>query len=215
MRGDRIPFSHLLPLIDLALLALLVFVPVTLTALHLYASSKGAAQIHMHSGQFDMILPRDQIVPWAIRMETVPKARTMMAINLPGVLFQTLISVSARTSPPSSWHPQALALQTWQALVFPFFALPFWWLVGRGLDNLIYKERLHWWLLLIGTLLCSVCLISTLGFRFGLSISEREDTGWLVAACVGWTIAFAILPVAWIAQRIRERREPQSQAASL
>jgi hypothetical protein len=215
MRGDRIPFSHLLPLIDLALLALLVFVPVTLTALHLYASSKGAAQLNMHSGQFDITLPRSQILPWAIRMETVPKARTMMAINLPGVLFQTLISVSARTSPPSSWHPQALALQTWQALVFPFFALPFWWLVGSGLDVLVHKERLHWSLLFSGTLLFALCLAAVITFCFPMSLAYRADLALPMKGFMGWTIAFGILPIAWIAQRIRRRREPQSQAASL
>ncbi len=40
MREDRIPFSHILPLIDLALLVALVFVPITMTTLRLYQAPK-------------------------------------------------------------------------------------------------------------------------------------------------------------------------------
>jgi len=205
MRGDRIPFSHLLPIIDLALLVVLVFVPITMTSLHLYEASKGSSQVQIHSGQFEMTLPRDQIVPLAIRMMTVSKAHLMMAINLPGILIQALISLPSIKSGAQSWHPQALTLQTWQALVFPFFALPFWWLVGCGLDSMLGKERLHWSLLLTGTLLSATCLALTVGFRLGMSVSERIGADWFIRGFAGWTIAFAVLPTAWIMQSIRPR----------
>jgi hypothetical protein len=198
---DRIRFSHLLPLIDLTLLVVLVFIPITLTALRLYEASNGASSIHLHAGELDADLQRSQIIPWAIRVATVPRAPLIMAINLPGGLLQALISLPAQTSPPSTWHPQALALETWQALVFPFFALPFWWLVGCGLDALVSKERLHWALLLIGTL-----LTLAFGFRFGMSEAERIGSEWFIRGFIGWTIGFAILPLAWIAQSIRQRR---------
>jgi hypothetical protein len=205
MRGDRIPFSHILPVVDLALLVVLVFVPITTTSIHLYQSSKGSNQVQIHSGQFDMTLPRDQIVPLAIRMETMTKAHTIMAINLPGSLIQWLISLPSRSSSPSGWHPQALALETWQALVFPFFALPFWWLVGAGLDVIAHNECFHWSLLLTGTLLSGTCLALTLSFRLSMSISERIGADWLIRGFAGWTIAFAVLPIAWIVQSIRPR----------
>jgi hypothetical protein len=207
MREDRIPLSHILPVVDLALLVLLVFVPITMTAMHLYAALKGSSQVEIHSGQFDMTLPRDQIVPAAIRMVTVSKAQTMMAINLPGVLLQALISLPSFKSGAEGWHPQALTLQTWQALVFPFFALPFWWLVGCGLDGLIGEERLHWSLLLAGTLLSATCLALTLGFRLGMSVSERIGSDWFIRGFAAWSIAFAVLPVAWIMQLSRQRGE--------
>jgi hypothetical protein len=203
MRGDRIPFSHLLPILDLALLVVLVFVPITMTSVHLYQASKGSNQVHIHSGQFDMALPRDQIVPWSIRMETMAKAHTMMAINLPGVLIQALISLP--TSHNSSWHPAALLLDTWRALVFPFFALPFWWLVGCGLDAIVTKEHLHWSLLLAGTLLFAMCLTAIVAYCFPMSASDRSDLAWVMKGCIGWTIAFAVLPIAWIMQSIRTR----------
>jgi hypothetical protein len=203
MRGDHIPFSHILPVIDLALLVVLVFVPITMTALHLYQVSKGSNQVNIHSGQFDMTLPRGQIVPWAIRAETVTRFLTVKAINLPGTIFDILISLP--TSWPAMWHPAALLPETWDALVYPFFCLPFWWLVSCGLDGLFRKEHLHWSLLLIGTLLSVVCLVVTLGFRFGLSTEDRADSGALVGAALGWTIAFAVLPVAWITQLRRPR----------
>jgi hypothetical protein len=205
MRGDRIPFSHILPVIDLALLVVLVFVPITMTAAHLYQASNGSDPVHIHAGQFEMTLSRSQIVPWAIRMETTAKAHLMMAINLPGILIQALISLPSIKSGAQSWHPQALTLQTWQALVFLFFALPFWWLVGRGLDGTVNNERLHWSLLLVGTLLSGTCLALTLAFRLGMSVSERIGADWFIRGFAGWTIAFAVLPIAWIMQSIRPR----------
>jgi hypothetical protein len=200
---DRIPFSHLLPLIDLTLLVILVFVPITLTALQLYTASKGADQVHVRGGRFEATIPRDQIVPWAIRAATVPRAQSIIAIDLPGALIQSIISLPSHTSASSGWHPQALALETWQALVFPFFALPFWWLVGCGLDTLIYKERLHWSLGVIGILFFASCLVSLIVIWIGASTSERSDV--LVKGVAGWTIAFGVLPIAWIMQSIRPR----------
>jgi hypothetical protein len=205
MRGDRIPLSHILPVIDLALLVVLVFVPITMTALHLYEASKGSDQITIHSGQIEMTFPRSQIVPWAIRAATVPKAHLVKAINLPGTIFDVLISLPI--SWPALWHPQALLPETWDALVYPFFALPFWWLVGRGLDGIVSEERLHWSLLLVGTLLAAACLALTLGLRLSMSVSERIGADWFIRGFAGWTIAFAVLPTAWIMQSIRPRRE--------
>jgi hypothetical protein len=205
MRGDRIPFSHILPVVDLALLVVLVFVPITMTAAHLYQASNGSDPVHIHAGQFETTLSHSQIVPWAIRMETTAKAHLMMAINLPGVIVQALISLPSIKSGAQGWHPQALTLQTWQALVFPFFALPFWWLVGCGLDSMLGNERLHWSLLLVGTLLSGTCLALTLAFRLGMSVSERIGADWFIRGFAGWTIAFAVLPIAWIMQSIRPR----------
>jgi hypothetical protein len=205
MRQDRIPLSHILPVVDLALLVLLVIVPITLTSVHLYEASKGATQIHIHSGQLEMSLPRNQIVPLSIRMETVSKAHIIQGINVPGTVFEILISLP--TSWPAIWHPAALLPETWDALVFPFFCLPFWWLVGCGLDGLISNERLHWSLLLIGTLLAGGCLALVLGFHVGIPAAERDNDPWLMRGLAGWTIAFAVLPIAWIAQLIRQRRQ--------
>jgi hypothetical protein len=136
-------------------------------------------------------------------MATVSKAHMIKAINLPGTIFEILISLP--TSWPSTWHPAALLPETWDALVYPFFCLPFWWLVGCGLDGLLHKERLHWSLLLIGTLLSGTSLTFALGFRFGMSEAERVGSDWLMSGFLGWTIGFAVLPVAWIAQSIRQR----------
>jgi hypothetical protein len=204
---DRIPFSHLLPLIDLVLLVILVFVPVTLTAFRLYQAANGSDHIHLRSGEFDVDLPRDQIIPWAIRVATVPRARTMMAINLPGSIIQWLISLPSRTSPPSGWHPQVLALETWQALVFPFFALPFWWLVGCGLDVPAYKEHLHWSLLATGTVLFVLLFAVIISFCF--SGDDRAELALPMRGFVGWAIGFAILPTAWVVQQTHKPPSPE------
>jgi hypothetical protein len=214
MRGDRIPFSHILPVVDLALLVVLVFVPITITSIHLYQASAGSNQVQIRTGSFEAIVPRDQIVLWSIRMATIPKARSMMAINLPGSFIQWLISLPSRSSPPSGWHPQALALETWQALVFPFFALPFWWLVGCALDAILSKQRMHWSLLLIGTVFFALLLVATFVFYLPMPASDRADLAWLMKGLIGWIIAFAFLPIAWITQSIRKRRHPPPEAAA-
>lgn len=206
---DRIPFSHLLPLIDLVLLVILVFIPVTLTAFRLYQAASGADHIHLRSGEFDVDLPRDQVIPWAIRAATTPRARIMTAINLPGGLIQKVISLSAHTLLP--WHPRALTLETWQTLVYPFFALPFWWLVGCGLDALTYKERMHWSLGVIGTVFFASYLASFIAIWLGMFASERSDFS--MTSFVGWTVGFATLPIAWIVQSIRERRSREAPGA--
>ena len=212
MRGDRIPFSHILPVVDLALLVVLVFVPITLTTIHLYEASAGSNQLHIRTGQFDVTLPRDQIIPWSIRIATVSKANTMKAINIPGTVFDVLISLP--TSWPSTWHPAALLLETWDALIYPFYCLPFWWLVGCGLDCLLRKERMHWSLLLAGTVFFGLSLACALVRHFGFSAVERIGSGWAIRGLTGWTIAFATVPIAWITQSIRQRRNPPPEAAS-
>lgn len=202
---DRLPFSHLLPLLDLALLVLLVFVPITMTALRLYEVSKGGDPVRLRTGAMEVSFPRSQIVPLAIRSATLPGARTMMAINLPGALFQWLISLPTSESSHAGWHPQVLLLETWQALVLPFFALPFWWLVGCGLDGIVYKERLHVALRVIGTVCFALCLALLVTSRFPMSSSDRAYLTSFHHALLGWTIGFATLPAAWIAQSIRRK----------
>lgn len=202
---DRIPFSHLLPLIDLALLVILVFIPVTLTAFRLYQAANNSDHVHLRSGEFDVDLPRDQIIPWAIRAATTPRARIMTAINLPGGLIQKLISLSAHTLLP--WHPRSLTLETWQTLVYPFFALPFWWLVGRGIDGLLEKERLHWSLLVTGAVLFGLCLAALISFYFPMPAADRMDLALYIKSVLAWALGFAILPATWVVQSIRRSRE--------
>jgi hypothetical protein len=209
---DRLPFSHLLPLIDLALLVILVFVPITMTALHLYEISKGNP-IRVLTNTSDLAIPQSQFIPWSIRAGTVPRARTMMAINLPGALIQWLISLPSSNATRSGWHPQALLLETWQALVFPFFALPFWWLVGCGLDGLVYKERLDWALRVVGTILFAICLACVIAFCFPMSAPDRADFALPMKGFIGWTFGFATLPAAWITQSMRQRRTSHDAGA--
>ena len=202
---DRLPFSHLLPLIDL------VFVPITMTALHLYSVSKGADPVHIRTGEFETIVPRNRIVPFAIQIATMTRARTMMAVNVPGVLIQWIISLP--TTRTAWWCPQALLLTTWQALVFPFFALPFWWLVGSGLDAFVYQERLQWSFFLVGTVLFTLCFAGVIAYCMPMSTSDRAELVLPMQGLIGWTIGFATLPAAWIMQSIRQRRAAHKEGA--
>ena len=73
---------------------------------------------------------------------------------------------------------------------------------------LVYNERLHWSLAAIGTVFFALCLSSLIVDWFAMVASDMPMKG-----VAGWTIGFAILPIAWIAQSIRKRRS--TPAASL
>jgi hypothetical protein len=109
--------------------------------------------------------------------------------------------------------PGSLASRNLGRTRLSLFGLPFWWLVGCGLDALISNERVHWSLLLIGTLLAGGCLALVLGFHVGISATEREGNPWLMRGLAGWIIAFAVLPIAWIVQWIRQRRQLDTGSA--
>jgi hypothetical protein len=191
---EPIRFAHLLPLLALALLVLLVLVPVTVTALHLYQAAGSSPMLHVHTAQIVGELPRSQIVPLSIRIVTMHRAALMRAINLPGALPEAALSLAASGWPLSGWHPPGLLFETWSALVYPFFALPFWWLAGRGLDALLLREPLPAALSVAGAVLG--LLAAGLALHLWHGAGARPDLEPARNAALAWAAAFAVLPLA-------------------
>ena len=135
MRGDRIPFSHILPVVDLALLVVLVFVPITLTAFHLYQASQG-----LRSGPYPRRSIRHDTSAQPDRALGHPRGdRCRRAHYHDGhqpsrLLFRSLISLPSSWR-AAGWHPQALRSKPGRRSSFRSSALPFWWLVGCGIDG--------------------------------------------------------------------------------
>src|SRR5262249_28790345 len=137
-------------------------------------------------------------------------SHTISAINLPGMFIEPL----SRLVP--AWrqlgHPAQLTRDSWRALTLPIFCLPGWWLVGRGIDGLLGRKRLHWATLLTGSVLFVLFVVVLLGFTFGLSSAERADLHWISWGLAFWTLAFSVLPLTWfLRSRFRETRSQLSE----
>jgi hypothetical protein len=200
MKVTRASFSVLLPLIELATWIVLIAVPATLVFLNLNQTAHGSLTAHIDSGNISADIPRQQFLSFAFSSAPNNRAHAITAINIPGIIPEILFSLL--TSWPQSWLPPGWILDTWRALIFPFYCLPAWWFVGLGVDSLLGWRRLHWGTLLLGSIFFLLFVTLSLGFRFGLSASERAegDSGWLLWGIGLWALFFATFPCAWLRQ---------------
>jgi hypothetical protein len=199
MRASHTSFSILLPLLELAVWIVLVAVPATLVFLNLNQMAHGSPTAHIGSGQFAMQIPRQHFLWFAFWAATTHSAHAITAINVPGTIPEVLLSLP--TSWPTSWRPAGLTLDSWRAVIFPFFCLPAWWFAGLGLDSLLGRRQLHWATFLLGTIFSLLFITLFLGFRFGMSASERIGINWVLWGLGLWALLFATFPCAWLRQR--------------
>jgi hypothetical protein len=193
MKTSRIRFSFLLPVLELTVWVVLILVPATLLFLQ-YRSEPGLHRI----GIIDVTIPRDHLLPFAAESAAIRYLEFFCALDFPGMIGEVLVSLP--TSWPASWHPAGISLQSWRPLSLPFYSLPAWWLVGRGLDALISRRRMHWLLGVSGSLLCLLCIVVLCGLWFG--VPDRDDDGaWIFWGLGLWGMGFGVLPVAWLRQR--------------
>lgn len=205
LRIRRVSFSLLLPLAAMAAWTELVAVPVALTVYGFHEAAQESNRIRIHTGRIEMTLPARRWIPYALEMVSWRRGHTVAAANLPGDFVEALAVLPL--SWPNAWHPKGLSLTAWQMLSFPFFCLPAWWFVGRGLDGLLGRKRLHWAMALAGSVLSLLFFAVLLGFRFASSSSERADMGWVMRGFGLWGSAFAVLPAAWFRQRRTDARQ--------
>lgn len=178
----------LLPLLSLVAAVVLVACPTTLVFLRLEVIAQHSDHAVFTAGNFRANVPRDRFLTDALMWGTWPTAHTIAAIDIPGSLAMTLP------------RPQSLPLDTWRAVLFPVSSLPFWWFAGLGCEAALRRRRLHWSVLLLGTILMVCFLAMALGLRFGLSPSERaeSDLTWVICGMSLWVALFAAFPTAWI-----------------
>jgi hypothetical protein len=201
MKVARASFTVLLPLCELILWIVLIAIPATMNFLNLKQIAHGSLTAHIDLRNFSVDIPRHQFLSFAFSSATNNKAHAITAINIPGIIPEILFSLV--TSWPQSWHPAGWILDSWRALIFPFYCLPAWWFAGLGFDSLLGWRRLHWGALLSGSIFFVLFVTLFLGFGFGLSASERadRDSQWILWGTGLWALLFATFPCAWLRQR--------------
>lgn len=204
----NIRFAILLPLATLAVWYFLVPAQVGLAWLNLHNLARHSTDGSAHLPY--VTVPHDRILSFAIITVGMRQNKTITALDAPGIVGELLLSL-----PPSGddlWHPAALTVESWASLCLPFFCLPAWWFVGRGLDGLLGWHQTRWWTLLIGTLFCIVFLFALLAFTLGETAQERADDIQIVWGVALWAVAFAVFPAAWIHRWFTKRK---SRAATI
>jgi hypothetical protein len=208
----RIAFSLLLPILSLALWVSLVAVPTTLSYISLLQSAHHVSVVTIQKGGFVTTVPHEHLFRFAAASATFRFAHFIEAINLPAFSIDLLISRFS-SSWPSTWMPSGIPFESWRAIAYPFYCLPFWWFTGLGLDALLKRRHLHWPVLLLGTLLCSFFLFLFLGLRFGLSAEEREGMTYPFWGFGLWVVLLGIFPATWLRQKLASRRNlPQNSS---
>jgi len=212
MRAPRLPFSLLLPALDLILWVFLALIPVTL---YYFGFLADARQDHPPADSISatqqLHLQPEEVASQQLEVAMDWRSRTLMDINPPALGIETLVSIGPRW--PEIWRPDAIALATWRALVYPLYALPAWWLAGMALDALFGRRRLHWLVFAVAMVLFLFCgLMAVAGSVVSLQ-GDAEDL-WRAIGFILWSLLFAVAPVAWWRQRRRDtRRDPLSREA--
>jgi hypothetical protein len=219
VKTSRLSFALLLPALELAVWLLLVPTQTALIYGRLQSGMPATAIRQTASYRMDaavpglvLIIPSGQPPPPKFRMfamalefGTISNTHIVTSLNLPGTLVEALVSLPV--SWPASWHPKGIMLDSWRAIIMPFFCLPFWWFAGRGVDAALGYRRLHWATMLTGSLLCASFLATIVGLRFGLSVDERaEIVDWVFSGLGLWTLAFATFPFVWIRHGLLKRK---------
>jgi hypothetical protein len=203
---QRVRLAILLPLAALAVWYFLVPAQIGLIWIQLQLAARHSTDGTVRLRNFSM--PRDSILSFAVMSVGMRQGQTVTALNIPGLLGEVLISLP--TTWPELWHPFDLPEKSWRSFCLPFFCLPAWWFVGRGLESLLGWRRPRWGTLLFGTIICTVFLIGLLALTFGQTTQERADDIQILWGFAFWTLAFGVFPAAWI-HRGLTRRKPHPE----
>lgn len=205
MKSSRLSYSLLLPLLVLVVWAVLVPTPAFINYLHLLRVSNGADPVHLHFGAFGAVVPHSRLFLFCLNVIGFSREHWIMAMNIPGIFIEILISLP--TTWPMTWHPAGM-YESWRAVAYPFYCLPWWWFVGRSADALAGRKKIGWISLLVGGLLCLCCAVAGVAAYLTDLPSDRIADLWLELGFVFWACIFAIVPLAWWMQRRRLRNAP-------
>ncbi len=89
MKPTRVPFTLVLPLLNMLVWVLLIAVPTTIGVLHLRALAHGAPAVHLSSGPWNLNLPRSRFVSFSADGAAYRPAHWLTATNLPGLLAES------------------------------------------------------------------------------------------------------------------------------
>jgi hypothetical protein len=153
-------------------------------------------------GTFHFTVAPEDYVSYSMGQALSERSPWMTAINLPGMVGEILTSLP--TSWPESWHPAKMDLEPWRVVIYVFYCLPFWWFAGLGIDAALGRRRLHWIVLLLGTL----SFVGLVVLLCGLATVTPADPGegnWPLWGLGLWALLFAAMPMAWVRQWLQAR----------
>lgn len=130
---------------------------------------------------------------------------TVAALNFPGGMVQ--LPYAIYSADHREWIPGNIDFKTWRALTWPFLALPFWWMAGRGAEALTAARRklllplIRWF----ETLISFVMLAGGITVAIGLGLFAGADhvdpqLRLFVASSVMWGFLGSLTVVAKLAQ---------------
>jgi len=203
-------FSILLPCFALALWLALVVLPGASLYLRVRQELPRSGTGLLTFGQFSVVMSRDRLFAFVFNMQG-HNSDVVAGANLPGVSIEVLVSILHRTW-PSVWYPTGFMRDSWRALIYPLYCLPFWWFVGRGGDGLMGWRRQHWSLCLIGSAFFLVFASFTVAFQFAPAADRIDFPMWVVYGAGLWDAMFAVFPAAWVRQRTSDRGQRPAEA---
>lgn len=203
MTRRALPYAFLLPLGSILLWVCLVATPATLAYLNLQREARGAQFVTLHytfrGVNFSDVVDRKHFLRWSIQAATRRDYQVVEAVNLPATCVEVIASHLA---------PSGMFVHSWRATIFPFYALPFWWFVGVGIDDLLQRRTLRWPPRIAGMLLWAVTVFLTIGVTFAMSAAERGSLIYPLWGFALWSALLAVFPIGWFAllRRFRARK---------
>ena len=174
----------------------------------------GNNKVLLTAGSFTMILERERLTRRAVEMSALNEQGTICILNAPGRTMAALAFQTLTHGP--NWFPDSIGPFIWRAFIFPLFAIPAWYFVGRGIDGILLRARMRLADLILSVVLVLISVLISAGLRFGLSESERADPITVVSiyGFALWSLLFAFPLTGWILQTVRSRSTRNNAIAS-
>ena len=205
MRWERlrsVRFSWVLPVVGLAVWAVVIAVPAVQTYRALQAIGAQGQNPTVAVGTSHATILAENFWALAVNEAVVTHSHALTAIAMPGALVEMPFTIALTN--PSLWYPKQLDEWTASLLEAPVYCLVAWWLVGVGMEGLLGRRRVWWPLLLVGSVAWATFVFMLGEYLLGWMLPGHAIEGWVVAGFGLWIGLLAVLPAAWV---LRGRRE--------
>jgi len=194
----RFSFAWLVPLAAFTLSAVLVLIPFIRGYSALRAMSADSAA----DGSIEprIVVPEGSLAAYALSISALREEPAVTALNAPAQWVHLLVCLAMDKG--AQWRPAGISAGMWQVMSFPFYALPAWFFVGRGLDAFLKRTRLGPADAVASVLLSALFLFVSAALRFGFTATGRQpQASWFMQGFGFWGILIAVPFAAWIWQR--------------
>jgi len=202
---QRISFARTLPILALLLSYVIIAVPATMAYINLRSASSHGSDVIVRYHKDPFSVSHLHFLRPSLESGAALTSRTIVATNFAGGSIEFAVQKAAGTW-PHGWAPFGISVTTWKAIAFPIYCLPFWWLVGLGMDATFHQRQLRWWALLPGSLLWAFSLLVAVGLIFNvLAAKDRFPLALECGVCL-WFILLSVFPFNWIKMELATRR---------